>query len=1140
MRFKRLTAIFGMACLTAGAVGCAGEDGQDGQDGEDGDKVTVTDIEAGEICEYGGQQVAVGTQIGPDGNVDPDDPANEVHYICDGAPGEAGAEGPEGPAGEPGEPGEPGEDGESVLVESEANEEDESCTDFTFGYDTDDDGEIDDVVETATVCDGDSPEITTETEPAAADACDSGSGTVVYFEANGTEIGEITVCDGAGEGGGGVSGCSAVIEVGEQEDGCRDISTHYEDFDGNICETFDTDTYTVCDGCPNDVVSTSYDAGEGDCTFGGVNVQVYNQSRDADGQCSVQENMVDEFDICNGEDAQDPDSCEPAPFADCSGADLSDRTLQGISAQYADFTDADLSGTTLSGAIQELDGSLNVSDYEELEAALKALGGANFHQADFSGADLTNSDLQASIFTNANFEGATVTNAFTNYAAFRGADFTDAHLGGAGELEPHLQPPNNWDVDPIQAYGVTWDNTTCPDLTNSSSHAANHPDGEETCLPYEYEDEDDVMVGVNPLRICQLRANGTCTGFETFPGDTANLVGDLTGMNFSNTGFPEGTDFTGAELAGAVFAGADVRGASFSGELDEICFSDDCGDGNVADNSVGTDFSEEDNDGPYTRLQGATFGTDLTDAEFDNAVAEEASFAGTTGEGTSFDGAWLADAVFTGAELYAVDFDYADLEGAQLDGADFGPVVEELMQEDTDGNEFLAAHTVNSSSFDCSNLENATFEGSDLHYADFSTSCTMTSVLSGGERRLDGTDFSDADLRGVAGFNELGWGSAEFAPEWSEDSRCPNFSWASNFVDTDDDNEDTDEPACEPFSNPNALDAARSCQLAGSSPSCQYGDLTDLSGDDATSVLFRLADREDAAIDGINLQNTILDNADLSGAMLTNAEFNDAHGEGTIFDDATLTGADFDSTSTDTGTHADANDITWLVDVSLDGTDLSDSDDDDGASFEGVIFEDVEFRDVASYRGASFVNANFIGSTDFVGETFGRDTNLRGACGLDFDAVEDVEWHEQTRCPHGTYSGVVSGADCSAETTYLRVSLSVRETIWGASVQDGDILTAGNPGAIDESAHMLYEGYDPESTTQEYTTYDLVFAGENADFDEDDNFDSAQSAEFEAEENGEATIGAYYEVSAFGYCPQENDAHCVVRTSDGNCALPFE
>ena len=158
---------------------CDGQDGRDGEDGSgssNGGEEPPLEIESGEAssedCEAGGVDYILGYDTNGDGEIDD---VVSMETICngrdgadgqdgtdgtdgeDGSDGQDGADGQDGSDGEDGTDGEDGEDGQDILVESELAPL-EACVAegvvYTFGYDTTGDGEIDEVLDEQTICDG--------------------------------------------------------------------------------------------------------------------------------------------------------------------------------------------------------------------------------------------------------------------------------------------------------------------------------------------------------------------------------------------------------------------------------------------------------------------------------------------------------------------------------------------------------------------------------------------------------------------------------------------------------------------------------------------------------------------------------------------------------------------------------------------------------------------------------------------------------------------------------------------------------------------------------------------------------------------------------------------------------------------------
>jgi hypothetical protein len=156
--------------------------------------------------------------------------------------------------------------------------------------------------------------------------------------------------------------------------------------------------------------------------------------------------------------------CEPlhpgdvADFHNCdlSGVDLSGASLRsanfsGANLSGANLSDADLDGADLEGA--DLDGA-NLSGATLSPVLLHgaSLENADLHGADLTGSDLGGTDLSLTDLTDADLSETYFAGAIMASTIVTGTNFTDANFTAIAHLF------------------VAWDNTTCPDGTNSDSH----------------------------------------------------------------------------------------------------------------------------------------------------------------------------------------------------------------------------------------------------------------------------------------------------------------------------------------------------------------------------------------------------------------------------------------------------------------------------------------------------------------------------------------------------------------------------------------------------------------------------------------------------------------------------------------------
>ena len=104
-------------------------------------------------------------------------------------------------------------------------------------------------------------------------------------------------------------------------------------------------------------------------------------------------------------------------------------------------------------------------DFYEWDMSSCDLGGADLSGADLNVADLTRANLNRAHLSRALLTYADLTDADLTYASLRDADLTSANLTGANLTEAHLDGADLTDAD---LTGVTWWNTTCPDLSVNS------------------------------------------------------------------------------------------------------------------------------------------------------------------------------------------------------------------------------------------------------------------------------------------------------------------------------------------------------------------------------------------------------------------------------------------------------------------------------------------------------------------------------------------------------------------------------------------------------------------------------------------------------------------------------------------------
>ncbi|MFW5967257.1 MAG: DUF7151 family protein [Persicimonas sp.] len=293
----------------------------DGEDGEDGREVAVEteSVSPGDECTAGGKEINMG-YANEDGELDEED-IDETVVLCHGEDAPllliATEEAEEDACPESGElieygydlnddgelsedetegsytvcDGETGADGDTPLVETSAVDPGDDCETggvaYETGFDTDDDGEIDDVESSETICNG-------ETGPA---------GEPALIETS--DISEGSTCPAGG----------VEITYGTDTDGDGDIDN-------------EQGTEEVCNGEDADpIIYSSSSADSSDCPAGGVEIE-YGYDTDDDGEIDDSEGSDV---ICDGQDGQDGEDGEDGEDGD-SGLIEVDTLSSGSSA----------------------------------------------------------------------------------------------------------------------------------------------------------------------------------------------------------------------------------------------------------------------------------------------------------------------------------------------------------------------------------------------------------------------------------------------------------------------------------------------------------------------------------------------------------------------------------------------------------------------------------------------------------------------------------------------------------------------------------------------------------------------------------------------------------------------------------------
>ncbi len=187
--------------------------------------------------------------------------------------------------------------------------------------------------------------------------------------------------------------------------------------------------------------------------------------------------------------------------ADLSSANLSDTPMSAVDLSDANLTDANLAsanigsstvaGATFTGAIltgvagQDLIGTPAALPANwRLVHGIMAGPGADLDYADLdndnlAGADLSGAAIQQASLQHTNLSGANLSNVTSleatnlSFVNLSGANLTDASLNGGNLSYANLTQANLTGATATDATlaGATWDDTTCPDGSNSNAYA---------------------------------------------------------------------------------------------------------------------------------------------------------------------------------------------------------------------------------------------------------------------------------------------------------------------------------------------------------------------------------------------------------------------------------------------------------------------------------------------------------------------------------------------------------------------------------------------------------------------------------------------------------------------------------------------
>ena len=485
-------------------------------------------------------------------------------------------------------------------------------------------------------------------------------------------------------------------------------------------------------------------------------------------------------------------------------ADLSGSSLVNAVLEDADLRSATMDKTDLSGATLE-DTKINKVDLTSVIVDTKT----KFIKADMTGVDLTkvswervdfdSSNLKDAIMNDATFEnckfddvdfdGATLDDAKFPNSDFPGADFQNASLNDAEFDDADMEGAKNMrqagDIEEVD-----WDDTTCPDGTNSDDAISGG------CYPDHL--DPDVTLASAPAPCTEIGPGADLIGCEFNSVDwsernlaNANLTGAiitnsnlrkaiLTSANLTNANLKQ-SDMTDAILTGANISGADITETKFTrANMDSVNLTDTRirATSNSKKNNAtkfraailtNVDFNEGIN------LSGVGFiNADLSGSSLVNAVLEDADLRSATMDKTDLSGATLEDTKINKVDLTSVIVDTkTQFIKANMTGVDLTKVSWERVDFDSSN---LKDAIMNDATFENCKFDDVDFNGATLDDAKF-----PNSDFPGADFRnasVNDAEFDDADMEGAKNMRqardieEVDW----------DDTTCPDGTSSDDAV----------------------------------------------------------------------------------------------------------------------------------------------------------------------------------------------------------------------------------------------------------------------------------------------------------------------------------------------------------------------
>ena len=463
-------------------------------------------------------------------------------------------------------------------------------------------------------------------------------------------------------------------------------------------------------------------------------------------------------------------------------ADLSGSSLVNAVLGDSDLRAATMDKTDLSGATME-DTRLNKVDLTSVIVDAKTkfimadmtgvdLSKVRWERVDFDSSILKDAIMNDAVFENCKFDdvdfnGATLDDAKFPNSDFPGADFRNASLNDAefddADMEGAKHMRQARDIEEVD-----WDNTTCPDGTNSDDAVSGG------CYPDHL--DPDATPASAPAPCSEIGPGADLSGCVFNRVDwsgrniaNANLTGAIitnsnlrkaifTGANLTNANLKQ-SDMTDAVLNGANLSGADITETKFTrANMDSVILTNARirATTNTQKNNAtkfraailtNVDFNEGIN------LSGVGFiNADLSGSSLVNAVLGDSDLRAATMDKTDLSGATMEDTRLNKVDLTSVIVDAkTKFIMADMTGVDLSKVRWERVDFDSS---ILKDAIMNDATFENCKFDDVDFDGATLDDARFPNSDFPGSDFQNAS--LNDAEFDDADMEGAKNMRSAG------------------------------------------------------------------------------------------------------------------------------------------------------------------------------------------------------------------------------------------------------------------------------------------------------------------------------------------------------------------------------------------------